>query len=86
MKSYTNSFELLTDDQAKVRLLTKKSNLMNSILDKTKLLGITQKQAAEIMKVPQPRVSQLSNGRISKFSLDMLFLMNIRINHATNNQ
>ena len=79
MKSYNNAFELLTDDPAVVKLLTIKSNLMDSIVEKIHDLRINQSEAAKIMKVTQPRVSNLKNGRISKFSYDMLFLMDERI-------
>ena len=79
MKSYNNAFELLTDDPAIVKLLTLKSNLMDTIVEKIHDLRINQVEAAKIMKVTQPRVSNLKNGRISKFSYDMLFLMAERI-------
>jgi len=79
MKSYNNAFELLTDDPAVVKLLTIKSNLMDTIIEKIHDLRINQIEAAKIMKVTQPRVSNLKNGRISKFSYDMLFLMAERI-------
>ena len=79
MKSYTSAFELLTDDTAEVKLLIKRCSLMNSIVDKIHDLRISQVESARIMKVTQPRVSNLKNGRISKFSYDMLFLMNERI-------
>ncbi len=79
MKSYNSAFELLTDDTAEVKLLIKRCSLMNSIVDKIHDLRISQVESARIMKVTQPRVSNLKNGRISKFSYDMLFLMNERI-------
>lgn len=79
MKSYTNAFDLLTGDQAVVKLLTAKSSLMSSILGKIHELRINQVESAKIMKVTQPRVSDLKRGRLSKFSYDMLFLMNDRI-------
>jgi len=79
MKLYNNAFELLTDDKAAVKLLTLRSYLMDSIVDKIHELRINQTESAKIMKVTQPRVSDLKRGRISKFSYDMLFLMNERI-------
>lgn len=78
MKSYTNSFELI-HETIKAKLMLEKSNLMDSILDKMKELRLNQTEAAKIMEVTQPRVSNLHSSRISKFSLDMLFLMNERI-------
>jgi predicted XRE-type DNA-binding protein len=35
--------------------------------------GLTQKQAAKLIGVPQPKVSCLMNGKLSAFSLDYLF-------------
>jgi predicted XRE-type DNA-binding protein len=37
--------------------------------------GWTQKEAAEKLTVTQPRVSDIVNGKIDKFTLDMLFSM-----------
>ncbi|MBF0503891.1 MAG: XRE family transcriptional regulator [Candidatus Omnitrophica bacterium] len=39
------------------------------IMDK----GLTQKQAAELLGIPQSKVSCLMNGKLSMFSLDHLF-------------
>ena len=80
MKSYKNAFELITNDKSEIALLTERSRLMNAITDNVAALGLTQKEAAKIMKVTQPRVSDLFSGKISKFSLGRLFLMNFRIN------
>lgn len=35
--------------------------------------GLTQKQAAKLLGVPQPKISCLMNGKLSVFSLDYLF-------------
>jgi predicted XRE-type DNA-binding protein len=37
--------------------------------------GWTQKEAAAKLAVTQPRVSDIVNGKIDKFTLDMLFSM-----------
>ena len=37
--------------------------------------GYNQVEAASVLKVTQPRVSNLMNGKISKFSIDMLIEM-----------
>lgn len=79
MKKYTNAFDLI-EDKHQAALLTSKSNYMNQILDAINALKITQKEAAKIMGVTQPRVSDLQQGKISKFSLDLLFVMHSKIN------
>ena len=78
MKEYTSAFDLI-EDKHQAALLKLKSNYMDQIVDVIKLNGITQKKAAKIMDVTQPRVSDLCNGKISKLSLDILFTMHSKI-------
>jgi predicted XRE-type DNA-binding protein len=75
MNSLSNAFELLTDDVKVVENYTMRSNMMNAIVDLIKSKDWTQKEAAEHLGVSQPRISNLKNGKISKFSIDMLMGM-----------
>jgi predicted XRE-type DNA-binding protein len=75
MNSFSNAFELLTDDVKEVENYTMRSNMMNAIVDLIKSKDWTQKEAAEYLGVSQPRISNLKNGKISKFSVDMLMGM-----------
>lgn len=75
MKQYDNAFDLIADP-AHAKLLLARSTLMDTIADTIKQAGLSQVQAAKIMKVSQPRVSTLLGGRLSKFGLTSLFLMN----------
>jgi predicted XRE-type DNA-binding protein len=75
MKSFNNAFELLTDDSKEIENYTMRSNMMNAIVDLISNKSWTQKEAAEYLGVTQPRISNLKNGRISKFSVDMLMGM-----------
>lgn len=34
--------------------------------------GLTQTKAAELLKIPQPEISKIMNGRLSRFSLQRL--------------
>lgn len=71
----TNPLELISRDPVEFSLLSLKSKLViiiTKIIDDKKL---TQKEAAIILGVNQPRVSNLINGRINKFSIDTLFEM-----------
>lgn len=52
-----------------------KADLTIMIRDIIEREGWTQKEAAERLAVSQPRVSDLVNGKIDKFTLDMLFSM-----------
>jgi len=55
--------------------LTARSLLMIAIEERIKQRGWTQTEAAEILHVNQPRVSDLMNGKLHKFSLDALVNM-----------
>ncbi len=50
-----------------------KADLTIMIRDIIEQEGWTQKQAAEILGVSQPRISDIVNGKIDKFTLDVLF-------------
>jgi predicted XRE-type DNA-binding protein len=52
-----------------------RSLLIIAIEERIKEQGLTQTQAAEILHVTQPRVSDLMTGKLHKFSLDALVNM-----------
>lgn len=52
-----------------------KADLTIMIRDIIEKEGWTQKEAAEILAVSQPRISDVVNGKIDKFTLDVLFSM-----------
>jgi predicted XRE-type DNA-binding protein len=72
MKEYKNAFELLTSDPHVLGIWTLRHDMMNAIVDNIKARGWTQKAAAKYLGVSQPRLSNLQNGKISKFSAVML--------------
>lgn len=49
-----------------------RSQLMHHISDIIRDHKLTQKQAAKILDLDQPRVSDLMNGKLGKFSMDAL--------------
>lgn len=53
--------------------------MMIDIEQHIKNMGITQAQAAKKMGVTQPRVSDLVNGKIDRFTIDMLITMLARL-------
>lgn len=69
---YTNIFDAITEDGAEASELQTRSDLMIEIRDIVNAKGWDQKQAAAAMGITQPRVSDLVNGRIEKFSIDKL--------------
>ncbi|MBI3602216.1 MAG: XRE family transcriptional regulator [Candidatus Omnitrophica bacterium] len=50
-----------------------RAQIMSRLADIIKEQGLTQKQVAELLGIPQSKVSCLMNGKLSMFSLDHLF-------------
>ncbi|MGR5373058.1 helix-turn-helix domain-containing protein [Photobacterium damselae] len=79
MSLLNSPLELLTKDPAELSSLSIKTKLMKLITCQIRKNGWTQSQAATNLQVSQPRISNLMNGQISKFSSDMLFEMSYRM-------
>lgn len=76
---YTNIFDAITEDKAEASELQTRSDLMITIRDIIDSNKWSQEVAAERMGLTQPRVSDLKNGRIEKFSIDKLMTCLYRI-------
>ena len=50
-----------------------RAQIMSRIAEIIKKRGLTQKAAAELLDIPQSKVSCLINGKLSMFSMDHLF-------------
>jgi predicted XRE-type DNA-binding protein len=61
-------------------LLREKVHLQTEIVKRAK--GYSQAQLAEILDEHQPRISDLLTGKVSKFTLDTLFLYSERLKHV----
>lgn len=57
------------EESEQIRL---RSSMMNAILRELDRRQLTQRDAAALLGVSQPRVSQLTRGKLHVFSLDML--------------
>lgn len=79
MKAYQSPFELLTDDADEISNLELKSEMMLAIRDLINSKEWSQATAAEMLGVSQPRISNLKNGKIDKFSIDMLMGMLMKL-------
>lgn len=64
-----------TEDEATASKSVLKADMTILIRDIIQEQDLTQAQAAERLGVSQPRVSNLINGKIDKFTLDNLFTM-----------
>lgn len=76
MKEIKNTFELVTDDPVKQKMLLAKSKLMDEVIGliryKINICDWTQSDVAVMLGVTQPRISRLLGGGFSEFSIDML--------------
>ncbi len=72
IEQFDNVWDALEDDPVRAENLKLRSALMIRIAEQIKLLNLTKKQAAELLKITQPRVSSLLNGKINDFRLDSL--------------
>ncbi len=70
MKS--NVFEQIGFSPEEAALLKMKSELHSQIMKAIKKRGYTQADLQKRLDEPQPRVSDLTTGKISKFSLETL--------------
>ena len=59
--------------------LSVRSDLMITITAMIRQRGVTQSEAAKLLGVTQPRVSNLMRGRIDRFSLDALIDMAVAV-------
>lgn len=63
-------FDIGVEHSERVRT---RAEVMFRIAEILQKRGLTQKQAAKLLGIPQSKVSCLVNGRLSAFSLDYLF-------------
>lgn len=69
---FTSVWDALSDTTAEAENMKMRSALMMSIRAYINSLNLTQAEAAKVCQVTQPRMNDLLNGKISKFSLDAL--------------
>ncbi|MCY3669205.1 MAG: XRE family transcriptional regulator, partial [Gemmatimonadetes bacterium] len=73
--TYQSVWDAIADSPEEAANLKLRSQLMDAIKAYIDHENITQKEAAKRLGVPQSRVSELVNGRISKFTIDKLVNM-----------
>ena len=81
--TYRSVWDAIADSPEEAANLKLRSLLMDAIkayIDQEKL---TQEEAAKRLGVPRSRVSELVNGRISKFTIDKLVNMAARVGLTT---
>lgn len=84
MIKHKNPLELLAKEPVELSLITVRSKLMMIITKLIRDNNWTQAQAAREIGVSQPRISNLMNGKISSFSIDMLLEMLGKLGYLLN--
>lgn len=79
--SYTNIFEAVAESAEEASELQTRSDLMIVLRDIINDRKWNQKEAAEKLGLTQPRVSDLKNGKLDKFSIDLLMTCLFRIGY-----
>ena len=74
-KSSGNVFTDLGFDAEEAENLRVRSELMVAIAKLIEKRGLTQAEAAKLLGVTQPRISDLTRGKIDRFSVDTLIAM-----------
>lgn len=78
---YTNVFDAVTDNPEEASELQTRADLMSVIRDIVQDNNWKQAEAATRMGLTQPRVSNLLNGKIDKFSIDLLMTCLFRLGY-----
>jgi predicted XRE-type DNA-binding protein len=74
-KSFANVWDAIEDNPEDAAVMTMRSNVMVAIKEKVVSWDTTQARAARWLGTTQPRLNDLLQGKISKFSLDTLMTL-----------
>ena len=71
-KKFESVFDAIADSPEEALNMKLRASLIHEIRAKVAAAGWTQTETAHQLGITQPRVSDLPNGKLSKFSLDAL--------------
>ena len=71
-KRFSSVWDAVEETPQAAASMKARSTLMMALTSHIEKLRLTQAEAAELLGVTQPRVSDLMRGKINLFSLDML--------------
>ena len=77
-QTFANVWDAIEDDPEQAAMMTMRSNVMIAISKSVRGWDSTQTQAARRLGITQPRLNDLLQGKISKFSLDTLMTLATR--------
>jgi len=75
VKQYASVWDAVEGSPAQAENMKLRSTLMRAIIAWIEDEDLTQAEAARLMAVTQPRISDLVRGKIDLFSIDMLVNM-----------
>lgn len=81
--TYQSVWDAIADSPEEAANLKLRSQLMDAIKAYIDHEDITEEEAAKRLGVPQSRVSELVNGRISQFTIDKLVSIAARVGLTT---
>jgi predicted XRE-type DNA-binding protein len=71
-KRFANVWDAIEDTPAQAENMKLRSALMMALKDHIARTGLSQSEAAKLLGVPQPRISDLKRGKVELFGLDTL--------------
>jgi len=74
-KRFANVWDAVEDTPAQAENMKLRSTLMMALKDHITRSGLSQSEAAKLLGVTQPRISDLMRGKIELFGLDTLVNM-----------
>ena len=74
-KRFDSIWDAIEDSAQEAAAMRARADLMLRLQEHLRKRRLTQMEAAKVLKVAQPRVSDLMRGRIDLFSTDMLIDM-----------
>jgi predicted XRE-type DNA-binding protein len=74
-KRFANVWDAIEDTPAHAESMRLRSTLMMALKDDIVRSGLSQSEAAKLLGVTQPRISDLMRGKIELFGLDTLVSM-----------
>lgn len=72
---FASVWDAISESPAEAENMKLRSSLMIALTEHIKHEGLTQAQAAKLLGVSQPRISDLNRGKIDLFSIDTLINM-----------
>lgn len=76
-----NLYELFSDNKAETTIQNLKAKIAITLMQAIKERNWTQVVAAEKLKITQPRMSNLKQGKLEKFSLETLMQYLVRLGY-----